>query len=345
MKNRRVVISQVGDPEVLQMVEEELPEPGAGEVRVKVLATGVAFADIAIRQGKYPDPTAPKVPFTPGYDIFGTVDEVGPGVSSLAVGQSVAAMLPKFGGNAEYVNLPEELLVPAPEGLDPAEAVSVVLNYLTAHRLLHESAKVEEGERILVHGAAGGVGTALLQLGKLAGLEMYGTASKGKHELVSNLGATPIDYRNEDFVERIGALTDDGVDAAFDWIGGSNLIRSYDTLRKGGRLINYGFAGAMKGGMKVVLSSFARLFWYKLVPDGKTAQMYGGTPGLATKKNTWYRETLTELLNLLAEGKITPVIGARIPLSEASRAHELMEKSAVEGKVVLINAHAAKGAY
>ncbi len=334
MKYKRVVISRKGGPEVLQAVEEELAEPGAGEVRVKILATGVAFADVAARKGIYP--TAPPIPFAPGYDIVGVVDKVGGGVSSLSAGQTVAALLPHFGGYAEFACVPENLLVPVPEGLDPAEAVSLVLNDLTAHRMLHRSARVKNGERILVHGAAGGVGTALLQLGQEAGLEMYGTASRRKHELVSGLGATPIDYRSEDFLRGIRSLTGDGVDAVFDGIGGVNLSRSYSTLRKGGRLVSYGFVGAFKGGRIEVPLSFARLLLFRLIPDGKKALFFGDTPRFVEKDNAWYRETLTALLSLLAEGKIKPVVGERIPLVEAARAHELMEKAAVSGKIVLI---------
>jgi NADPH:quinone reductase-like Zn-dependent oxidoreductase len=305
-------------------------------VRVKVLATGVAFADVAARKGMYPDPTAPSIPFTPGYDIVGVVDKVGAGVSSLAVGQRVAAMLPKFGGYAEFICAPENLLVPVPDGLDSGEAVSLILNYLTAHRMLHYNAQVKAEERILVHGAAGGVGTALLQLGREAGLEIYGTASQGKHALVSSLGARPIDYRREDFLERIRSLTGDGVDAVFDWLGGKIMRRSYQALRQGGRLVSYSFAGAIQEGRGVVVSSLAQLLLYKLLPDGKKAILFGGTPGLAVKENAWYRETLATLFNLLAEGKLEPVVGKRLPLAEAVRAHELMEQAAVSGKIVLI---------
>ena len=170
MEYQRVVISRKGGPEVLQVVEEELAEPVAGEVRVKIFATGVAFADVMSRKGIYP--TAPPIPFAPGYDIVGVVDKVSAGVSSLSAGQTIAALLPHFGGYAEFANVPENLLIPVPDGLIPAEAVSLVLNYLTAHRMLHRSAQVKRGERILVHGAAGGVGTALLQLGKEAGLDL-----------------------------------------------------------------------------------------------------------------------------------------------------------------------------
>lgn len=334
MKYNRVVVSRKGPPEVLQVVEGELAEPGMGEARVKIFTTGVAFADVAARKGVYP--TAPPIPFSPGYDIIGVVDKVGVGMTSVSEGQTVAALLPHFGGYAEFANVPEDLLVPVPEGLDPIETVSLILNYLTAHRMLHRSAQVKRGERILVHGAASGVGTALLQLGKEAGLEMYGTASKSKHELVSSLGATPIDYRNEDFVERIHNLKGDGVDAVFDGIGGKNFSRSYSTLRKGGRLVSFGFVGSLKGSRLEVPLTFARLFLSKIIPDGKKALFYGDTPRFVEKDNAWYRETLTALLDLSAEGKIKPIVGGRIPLTEAARAHEIMEKATVSGKIVLI---------
>ncbi len=334
MKYKRVVISRKGGPEVLQVIEDELAEPAAGEVRVKILVTGVAFADVAARKGMYP--TAPPIPFSPGYDIVGAVEGVGADVSSLSVGQTVAALLPHFGGYAEFANVPEDVLVPVPDGLDPAEAVSVVLNYLTAHRMLYGSARVRRGERILVHGAAGGVGTALLQLGREAGLEMYGTASKSKHELVSSLGATPIDHHGEDFVERIRSLTSDGVDVVFDGIGGKNLSRSYSVLRRGGRLISFGFVAAIQSGGIAVPLTFVRLFLRKLILDGKKALFYGDTPAFVRKDNSWYRQSLAALLKLLAEGKIKPVVGERIPLAEAARAHKLMEEASVIGKIVLI---------
>ena len=175
MKNRRIIISRKGGPEVLKLIEEEAPSPAGGEVRVRVQAAGVAFADIMMREGLYPG--APPVPFTPGYDIVGLVDEPGAGVKSLSPGKRVAA-LTKVGGYADYLCLPEKDLVEMPIGLDPAEAVCLVLNYMTAWQMLHRVAHVREGEKILIHGAAGGVGTALLQLGVLSGLELYGTASK-----------------------------------------------------------------------------------------------------------------------------------------------------------------------
>jgi NADPH2:quinone reductase len=335
MKNHRVVVTRHGGPDVLQVVEEDLPEPQAGEARVKVLAAGISAYDLMFRSsGRLPG--TPRVPFTLGEDIVGVVDKLGEGVSALELGQTVAGAtfcLGVGGGYVEFICLPTSELVPVPSGVDPAQAVCVVVNYLTAHMAMHTSAKVQSGERILVHGAAGGTGSALLELGRLAGLEMYGTASKYNHELVSALGATPIDYRTEDFVERIKSLTGDGVDVVFDPVGGARHVwRSNRALRKGGRLVWYGMAGTKKGGLRVIPFTLLMVALLKLIPDGKQAPL---APDLS-KDNAWYRSTLTELLDLLAAGKINPVVAARIPLAEAARAHELLERGGYAGKVVLV---------
>jgi NADPH2:quinone reductase len=273
MKHHRVVVPRHGGPDVLRVVEEELPEPRAGEVRVKVLAAGVSAFDLMVRSGSFPG--FPRVPFTPGADIVGVVDKLGDGVSTIEEGQRVAGgPLSGGGGYAEFICLPASELVPVPSGLDSTEAVCLVANYLTAHLALHRTACVRSGERALVHGAAGGVGTALLDLGKLAGLEMYGTASEHNHELVSALRATPIDYRTEDFVERIRSLTGDGVDAVFDPIGGARqLWRSYRALRKGGRLVWFGVAATSKAGMRIIPLSLLARFLLTLIPDGKQAPL------------------------------------------------------------------------
>jgi NADPH:quinone reductase-like Zn-dependent oxidoreductase len=335
MKNHRVVVTQHGGPDVLQMVEEDLPEPGPGEVRVKVLAAGVSAYDLMFRRsGSLPG--TPSVPFTLGIDVVGVADKLGEEVSTVEPGQMVAGAtfcLGSSGGYTEFICLPPSELVPVPSGVDPAEAVCMVVNYLTAQNVMHRTANVRSGERILVHGAGGGVGTALLQLGKLAGLEMYGTASKYNHELVSALGATPIDYRTEDFVERIRGLTGDGVDVVFDPIGGARQVwRSYQALRKGGRLVWFGVAASKKEGLRVIPLSLLMRTLLALIPDGKQAPL---TPDLS-KDNAWYRETLTELLDLLAAGKIKPVVAERFPLAEAARAHELLERGGYAGKVVLV---------
>jgi NADPH:quinone reductase-like Zn-dependent oxidoreductase len=337
-KYRRVVVTQHGGPEVLQVVEEALPEPGPGEARVKVLAAGVSAYDLMHRRsGSLPG--VPRVPFTPGIDIAGVVDKLGEGVSTVELGQRVVATTISVGGGgyAESICLPAGELVPIPEGVDPARAVCLVANYLTAHFVLHRTASVRRGERILVHGAAGGVGSALLELGKLAGLEMYGTASKHNHELVSALGATPIDYRTEDFCERIHGLTGDGVDVVFDPIGGARqLWRSYRALRPGGRLVWFGVAAATRDGLGVIPLSLLMRTLLTLIPDGKQAPLTPNVGEYGLAHNDWYRKTLAELLDLLATGKIKPTVAERVPLAEAARSHEMLERGGYAGKVVLV---------
>src|SRR5512134_2237584 len=190
MRYTRIIVTHYGGPDALQVLEEECPAPRVGEARVRVLAAGVSLPDVMMREGIHPE--TPSVPFTPGWDLIGTVDRLGDGVSGLEPGQIVAA-LPISGAYAEFVCLPPCELVPVPPGLDAAEAVSLVLNYVTANQMLHRSARVRPGQRALIHGAAGGVGTALLQLGGLAGLELYGTCSPRAARAVSGLGAVPID--------------------------------------------------------------------------------------------------------------------------------------------------------
>lgn len=335
MKNHRVVVTQYGEPSVLQFIEEELPEPGAGEVRVRVEAAGVSAYDLMFRRSKRL-PGTPRVPFTLGEDIVGVVDECGEGVSELEPGQRVAGAtfsLGVGGGYAEFVCLSPRQLVPLPDALDAAEAVCLVVNYLTAHAALHRSAKVRRGEKILVHGAAGGVGTALLQLGRLAGLEMYGTASKHNHELVSALSATPIDYHQEDFVARIRDLTGDGVDVVFDPVGGARqLWRSYRALRRGGRLTWFGVAATKRTGLGIIPLTVLMAGLLTLLPDGKRVPW---APDL-NADNVWYRETLATLIDLLAQGSLRPVVAERVPLGEAARAHEILESGRYAGKVVLV---------
>ena len=335
LKHRRVVVSRHGGPVVLQVMEEDLPEPHAGEVRVKVLAAGVSAYDLMHRSsGSLPG--APRVPFSLGEDIVGVVDKVGDGVTTVEPGQRVAGY-PRGGGYTESICLPAGELVPVPAGVDPAEAVCLVANYLTAHLIMHQTAVVRSGERVLVHGAAGGVGSALLELGKLAGLEMYGTASRYNHELVSALGATPIDYRTEDFRQRIRSLTRDGVDAVFDPVGGGkHLWRSYHCLRKGGRLVWFGVAGAKQGGLRVIPLTLLMVVLLKLIPDGRRMIASPNLAEFAPAHLDWYRDTLAELLELLAAGKIKPVVAERVPLLEAARAHELLERGGYAGKVVLV---------
>jgi len=337
MPNKRIIASKKGGPEVLKLAEEPMPEPRPGEVRMKVFATGVAFADIFMREGYYPGVSHP---VTPGYDIVGEVDKLGDGVTSLQPEQ-IALALTVTGGYAEYLCVPAVSLVPFQHELDPAEAVSIVLNYLTAWQMMHRFAHAAPGERILVYGAAGGVGTALLQLGQLAGLEMYGTASKAKHDRVLDLGATPIDYRSADFVQEVKAHTQDGVDVVFDPIGGSHLGHSYRSLRGGGRLLSYGFSSVMSQGRPKIakfMAAFLRMPRFSalhLMNGNKSVAGYM-IQTLAEKRRDWYREDLATLIDLLAQKKIKPIVAERIPLAEAARAHELLNMSAVVGKIVLM---------
>lgn len=339
MKYKHIVIPRFGGPENLSLVEDELLEPRANEVRVKVLAAGVSFADILLREGVHPESwNLGKTPFTPGWDIVGVVDKIGDKVSKWQTGQMVAA-LPIIGGYAEYISLPSNELVPVPAGLDPAEAVSLVLNYTTAYQMLHRCAHIKPGEIILINGgAAGGVGTALLQLGKLVNLKkMYGTASYGKHNIVFSLGGIPIDYKSVDLIQEIIKDTshdDDeaegGVDAVFDGIGGKSLKSSYDILRSGGRLVAYG------GTPTTDLQSWLMMFTLNLVPDKKEFMLYS-IQTLKRLKPDWFYEDLILLFNLLEQGKIKPMVAARMPLNRAAQAHELLVGDSVTGKIVLIN--------
>jgi len=344
MRHMRVVVTQYGGPEALQVVEEECPEPKPGEVRVKVLAAGVSLPDILAREGVHPETPLP--PFTPGWDLVGVVDRLGDGVSGVEPGQTVAAM-PISGAYAELVCLPQRTLVPVPAGLDPAEAVSLVLNYITAYQMMHRSAKARSGQRALIHGAAGGVGTALLQLGGLSGLEMYGTCSPRGAAAVTELGGVPIDYREKDFVKEIHRLTGDGVDVVFDPIGGAHLWQSRKALRPGGKVVGYGLSTSLRGegltssrpGRRQrfrgtgVFALYIAGGW--LLPGRKRVVPYS-IQTLMRMKPAWFRQDLITLFNLLKEKKIEPIIAQRFPLAEAKGAQEMLEKGGVIGKIVLV---------
>lgn len=244
------------------------------------------------------------------------MDKLGAGASSLKAGQRVAALLTKFGGYAEYVCVPENMLVPVPDGVDSAEAVSIILNGLTAYDALHRAAKVKAGERILITSAAGGVGSYMVQFAKLAGLQVYGAASTGKLELVSRLGATPIDYRTENVVERVRQLTNGGVEVVVDMAG--NTHQALDALRQGGRLVTIGGLSFKDKSLPELLLVILQVMFTR----GKKATFYGDLPTKVRKDNAWYRETLTLLLNLLTQGKVKAIVGQRLPLVEAARGQQ-----------------------
>ncbi len=345
MRNRRVIVTRYGGPEALQVVEEDCPEPKVGEVRVRVLAAGVALPDLLMREGVHPE--TPPLPFTPGWDLVGAVDRLGEGVSGIEPGQIVGA-LPIRGAYAEFVCLPQRELVPVPSGLDTAEAVSLILNYVTAYQMLHRSAQVRPGQRVLIHGAAGGVGSALLQLGRLAGLETYGTCSSRGASAVSDLGGIPIDYQSQDFVQEIHRLTSAGVDVVFDGIGGAHIWRSRKALCRGGTVVAYGLTASLRAGRLAsgrpgrrrrfrgiaIFGLYIAGGW--LFPGGKRVVPYS-IQWLKRLKPALFRQDLIALFDLLQQKRIEPLIAQRFPLAAARQAHELLGQGGVTGKIVLLS--------
>jgi NADPH2:quinone reductase len=344
MKHTRIIVTHYGGPDALRVVEEECPEPKDGEVRVKVLAAGVSLPDLMMREGIHPE--TPRLPFTPGWDLVGVVDRLGAGISGIEPGQIVAA-LPISGAYSEFVCLPQRELIPVPPGLDAAEAVSLVLNYVTAYQMLYHSAQVRPGQRVLIHGAAGGVGSALLQLGRLAGLEMYGTCSSRGASAVSDLGGIPIDYQHQDFVNEIHRLTGEGVDVVFDGIGGAHIWRSRNALRSGGTVVAYGLTGSLRGGRLASGRSGGRHRFREIAIFG--LYIAGGwlLPGrrrvvpysiqwLKRLRPALFRQDVIALFDLLRQQKIKPLIAQRLPLAEARHAHELLGTGGVTGKIVLV---------
>jgi NADPH2:quinone reductase len=344
---KRVVVDHFGGPEVLKIVDEDDPRPRTGELRVKVLAAGVSFTDALIRAGTYLG--GPKPPFTPGYELVGVVEELGPGCKRFREGDRVGALM-VWGADAETVCVPEKYAVKVPEDLDPAEVVSLIFPYMTAYQMLHRTARVQPGETVLVHGAAGRVGVAALELGAVAGVHLIGTASAQDRGIVEQLGAVAIDYRNEDFLRRVRELTGGkGVDVVFDGIGGAVSLHSFQALRvgnqitgdPGGRLVMIGNYNTMVQGRK---SWRGWLEWY---PATAITWLWGTisprrrVSGYRVQKlriphQDWFEEDFHVLLDLLREGKIHPVVAARLPLADARHAHELLESTAAKGKLVLV---------
>ena len=340
---QQIVVTEFGDASVLSLVTRpSLPEPAAGEVRVRVLTASASFTDVMVRKGMYGEaPTEP--PLVPGYDLVGIVDKLGPGVTGIELGQRVAA-LTVWGAYTQYAVRPVTELVRVPEGLDDEAAVALILSYTTAYQMLHRVAQVTPGQTVLIHGASGAVGTALAQLGRVAGLTMLGTASTRKQEYLTSLGVQAIDYKTEDFVSRTRQLTKDrGVDVVFDAIGLDNFKRSYETLKPGGALVVYGLYTATlqgeAGGMGSVVREFLGFKWQELLWNwfptaNKTAGFYSITD-MRSEHPDWFQDDLSTLFDLAVAGEITPQIWKVMPLSEAATAHRHIEDRAVKGKIVL----------
>jgi len=344
MKHTRIVVEAYGGPEELHVVLEDVPEPERGEARVRVRAAGVSLPDVMMREGIHPE--TPALPYTPGWDLVGVVDELGPGTAGVEPGEIVAA-LPIHGAYAEFVCLPVRDLVRVPPGLDAAEAVSLVLNYVTAYQMLHRSAKVRSGQRALVHGASGGVGTALMQLGRLAGLELFGTCSARGASTVTELGGVPIDYEHQDFVKEVRDRTGEGVDVVFESIGGAHTWRSREALRRGGTVVVYGLTGSLRGGRLSAgrpgrrhrYREIARFLPYVAagwVLPGRRRVVPYSIQWLERIKPAYFRQDLAALFELLRERKLEPLVARRMPLAEARQAHELLGRGGVKGKLVLV---------
>ena len=325
---RAMMVTKAGGPEALTCVELPVEEPRAGQLRVRVRAAGVGSTDLMVLAGKYR--YAPKIPLVPGYEIAGTVDAIGPGVTGFTVGQRVAA-LTVHGGFAELLVREAKHFVPIPDGVSDVQAAAAILNYVTAWQMIHRVAKVKAGQTALVTGAAGGVGTAALQILRLAGVKTYGAASAQKHETVRNLGAIPVDYRAGRLDRLLRELEPAGVDCAFDAVGGPNIGLCIRATKRGGTVVGYGFMGVK--GTAATLAMFANLLVGARLWRRRGA-FYGITM-LYRKNPQPLREDLPKIFALIADKKLDPLVSATMPLVEARRAMEMLAGGAVEGKIVL----------
>jgi NADPH2:quinone reductase len=337
MHSTEIVLPGIGEPESLQIHTRELGSPGPGQALVRVEATGISFAEQQMRRGKYYD--QPPFPFVPGYDLVGVVEQAGAGAPP--EGQRVAA-LTKTGGWASRVLLDAGDLVPVPDGVDAAAAETIVVNGLTAWRMLHRIARVQSGQTIVVLGAAGGVGSTLVGLARHAGVHVIGIAGPAQQDRVRDLGAAPIDYRNEDTSARVSELAPDGVAAVFDHVGGPGIVESWRMLARGGTLVSYGTASTLKnpGNPRLpVLKLLARLYAWNALPNGRHAHFFNLWAGRRLRPRHFRAEVARDLrrvLDLLAEGVLTPQIAREFPLTDAAAALRYAEAGGITGKVILI---------
>lgn len=344
MSWQSVRISQFGGPEVLEVVEQpSIPDPGPGEVRIKVLAAGTGFTDSFIRRGRYPDFKGP-LPFTPGYELVGIVDKTGPDVATPREGELVAN-LSVIGGYAQYYVGPARFIVPVPEGLDPAEAVCIPLAYLTAFQMLTRVCRLPPGATILVIGASGTVGTAILDLARHLGLNAIGTCSAKNMAEVERFGATAVDYRAGDFVKTVRQLTagrngEAGVHAAFDAIGGGHFARSFACLAAGAILVGYGSQTMAVGGEGLLSAGLglARLkLWsaFSWLFGGRHAAWYSITDRRVANPAE-FKTDMAALFGLLRDGAIHPAVIDRLPLAAARAVHARIDAGGLGGKIVLL---------
>jgi NADPH:quinone reductase-like Zn-dependent oxidoreductase len=330
-RNRVVQVSRFGDPDTLEVADGPLPIAGRGEVRIRVLASSLNYTEVLIRRHLYPQTMGLRPPFVMGYDVVGEIDQIGDGVRGLQIGDRVADMT-VVGSNADYRTLRADDVARVPAGVDAAEAATLILSWTTAYQILHRAARVQRGQRVLVHGAAGAVGQALLVLGRLAGLELWGTA-RGEHmALVRELGATPIDYQREDFTR----ILPGGFDVIVDGVGEDGYRRSYAALKPGGLLCAIGFSASVQAQRRMlpIVMEIARLYLWRLLPGGKRARFYS-VNAMRARHPAWFKEDLERLFGLLATGAIRPRVAERIAFEDVSEAHRRLEAGGLEGKLVL----------
>jgi NADPH:quinone reductase-like Zn-dependent oxidoreductase len=335
---QHIRIDRFGGPEVLELAEQSaIPEPGPGEVRIKVLAAGTGFTDSFIRRGRYPDFKGP-LPFTPGYDLVGVVEQAGPGVTEPRAGQMVADLC-VVDGYTQYAIRPARLLVPVPDGVDPAAAVCIRLAYMTAFQMLTRYRRLPPRATILVIGASGTVGTALLDLARHLGLKAIGTCSAANLPAVERLGATAIDYRAGDFAAAVRA-GGAGVDAAFDAIGGAHFARSFACLAPGGLLVGYGSQTMAVGreGLAAAALGLARIKLWEVLSGlfgGRRAMFYSITARRSAHPEE-FKADMATLFDLLRDGAIHPVVIDRLPLAAARAVHARIDAGGLGGKIVLL---------
>ena len=334
-----IVLPGLVEPEGLLPRRGPVPEPGPGQVLLRMEATGVSFAEQQMRRGRYYD--QPPFPFVPGYDVVGTVLAAGEGVDRGLVGTRVAAVT-KTGAWASELLLDAADLVAVPEGVSADEAETVVVNGVTAWQMLHRKARVRRGQTILVHGANGGVGSILVQLALTAGVRVIGTASARHHDALRAQGVTPIDYRTEDIPARVRELAPGGVDAVFDHVGGPGLTDSWRLLAPGGTLVSYGSASTRDdSGSKQwpMFKLVGKVMLWNILPNRRHAYFYNlwaGKSLSASRFRARLRADLAAVLDALQRGEIHPSIAARFPLAQAAEALRFAESGTVSGKIVLV---------
>mgnify|MGYP001204337787 FL=1 len=332
-----IAITKAGSPSVLKIHDIEMPSPSEGEVCIEVHYAGINFADTLMRLGLYQP--RPPFPFTPGYEVSGTIHSLGSGVNEFEVGQRVVAAMPT-GGQCSHVTVKVSRVIPIPDDMGLDEAAAMPVTYLTAHHMLHYLGHLKKGDTVLIHGGAGGVGTAALQLCQWAGIEkVWATASGHKAEIIRSFGGIPIDRHNEDFTQIVKDATNNrGVDHILDPIGGDNLTRSLSCLAEGGRLYTYGLSSAAPTSKRSLLKAF---FALRKTPKFDALRLMTRNRGVfGVHMGTWKDEEamaqqLKRIMEGVKEGHLKPVIDSVFDAKDVAKAHQHIHDAKNIGKVLL----------